>query len=311
MEWIPERVLQKYVKDNKEKFAKYFEGEITSVIWNNDRYPDLTFVIDDKKQIPVEVEWKTSNFLAHRHPPEVLTENEGILLVGKIEPDCDIGKIKQIELSLEDFEKWFAKTSSELVKETTEDLHKIDHQRQIPKLWFTYLSFKGDAVTHFETALRHQVWGIQENYNPTADSQIRGIKKGDLIAFVGPGKQFPGRVPLSDWVKKSFKGYFEKIRVYKVTSDYFKDHSKVWEGKGKWKEEVFPHRFRFDRNPVIVMKNCKINQLGLTTKKELHGTVYSNIRMVDPFSLVDMLHHTEHLTLLESKQELEYLTSLI
>ena len=77
MEWIPERVLQKYVQKNKEKFAKHFDGTITSVTWNNDRYPDLTFVIDGDKEIPVEVEWKTSNFIQHKHPPEVLLEGNG------------------------------------------------------------------------------------------------------------------------------------------------------------------------------------------------------------------------------------------
>jgi len=310
MEWIPERVLQKYVQKNKEKFAKHFDGTITSVLWNDDRYPDLTFVIDGDKKIPVEVEWKTSNFIQHKHPPEVLLDGNGLLIVGKIEPECDVGKIKQVELNLEDFEKWFQKNSEWLVKETTKDLHEIDKKRTIPKLWFTYLSFKGDGVSHFETALKHQVWGIQENYNPTADSQIKGIKKGDLIAFVGPGKNYPGRVPLSDWIKKSFKGYFEKIRVYKVTSDYIYETTKIWKGKGKWASELYPHRFRFDKNPLILVKNCKINKLGLTSKKELHSAVYSNIRMVDPYSLVDILHHSEQLSLSDSKNELEYLSKL-
>lgn len=41
MEWIPEKILQKYIQKNKEKFAEHFEGKITSVVWNNDRYPDL------------------------------------------------------------------------------------------------------------------------------------------------------------------------------------------------------------------------------------------------------------------------------
>jgi len=311
MEWIPERVLQKYVQKNKEKFAKHFDGTITSVIWNNDRYPDLTFVIDGNIEIPVEVEWKTSNFIQHKHPPEVLLEGDGLLIVGKIEPECDVGKIKQVELSLEDFEKWFKRNSGWLVKETTKGLHEIDKKRTIPKLWFTYLSFKGDAVTHFETALKHQVWGIQENYNPTADSQIKGIKKGDLIAFIGPGKKFPGRVPISEWTKKSFKGIFEKIRVYKITGGYYKEYTKIWDVKGKWKNELFPHRFKFDRNPIILVKNCKISNLGLTSKKELHKTVYSNIRMADPFSLVDILHHTDQLTIGESKEELEKVQALI
>ena len=315
MEWIPETVLQRYVKDNKDKFSQYFEGKITHVEWRNDRYPDLVFVIDNNIRIPVEVEWKTSNFLAHKHDPEVLTlgkgyDSKGLLFVGKIEPNYDVGNIEQVEISLKDFEKWFERVSGTLVKETTKELHKIDETRKLPKLWFTYLSFKGDGVLHFETALKNQIWGIQKNYKPTTNNQIKGIQKGDLVAFIGPGKKFPGRVPLSDWVKKSFKGYFEKIQVFKVTSSYFEDNSKVWKTRGKWINELFPHRFNFDRNPLIVMKNIQINKLGLTTKKELHNTVYSNIRMCDPHSLVDILHNAEQLNLKESKDNLEYITKI-
>ena len=40
-------------------------------------------------------------------------------------------------------------------------------------------------------------------------------------------------------------------------------------------------------------------------------TVYSNIRMADPFSLVDILHHTDQLTIPESKEELEKVQALI
>lgn len=316
MEWIPEIVLQRYVKDNKDKFSQYFSGKITHVEWMNDRYPDLVFVIDNKIRIPVEVEWKTSNFLAHKHNPEVLTlgkgfDGKGLLFVGKIEPNYDIGNIEQVQISLKDFEKWFERTSGVLVKETTEELHKIDETRKLPKLWFTYLSFKGDGVLHFETALKNQVWGIQKNYKPTTNSQIKGIQKGDLIAFIGPGKKFPGRVPLSEWTKKSFKGYFEKIQIFKVTSNYFENNSKVWKTRGKWIDELFPHRFNFDRNPLIIMKNVKISNLGLTTKKELHSTVYSNIRMCDPHSLVDILHNAEQLNIEESKNQLNYISKLI
>lgn len=318
MEWVPEKVLQKYVRDNPKKFAYLFDGKIPHIQFNDimDRYPDLTFVIDNKIRIPVEVEWKTSNFLSHKHPPEVISQGKGydrpgFLLVGKKEPQVSIGNIDEYELDLRDFEKWFQEHSDELVLETTAELHRIDEERKLPKLWFTYLSLKGDGVTHFEDALRHQVWGVQKNYKPTTQTQISGIKKGDLIAFIGPGKNFPGRVPLSEWVKKSFKGYFEKIRVYRITSDKYEDEEKIWKTKGKWEDEVFPHRFDFDPVPLVILKNCKINKLSRTTQKELHLMVYSNIRMCDPSSLVDILHNAEKMNLEESVKELEYVSKIL
>ena len=101
------------------------------------------------------------------------------------------------------------------------------------------------------------------------------------------------------------------FRVYKVTSDYFYESTKIWKGKGKWESELYPHRFRFDKNPLILVKNCRINKLGLTSKKELHTAVYSNIRMCDPSSLVDILHYAEKMNLEESLSELEYVAKII
>lgn len=322
MEWIPEIVLQKYVKDNPEHFKNIFDGKIPRIEYNRirDNYPDLTFVIDNKITIPVEVEWKTSNFLSHKHDSKILTkgigyDHPGFLLVAKKEENVKIGNIEQHELDLNKFEKWFVKDSINLVTETTKELH-IKDERIIPKLWFTYLSLKGDAIKHFEVALKHQVWGIQENYKQTtsANSHIQGIKKGDLIVFIGPGHFPGGRVPLSEWIKKSFKGDFEKIRVYRITSDYFyEDKIKIWEPKGEWKKknEVYPHRFHFDRVPLFIMKKWKINKLELTTKEELHSMVYRNFYLCNPSSLVDILHNAEKLDLEESKYELEYISKII
>jgi hypothetical protein len=101
-------------------------------------------------------------------------------------------------------------------------------------------------------------------------------------------------------------------KITKEIRDYSdKDSSVIWKTKGKWKDEVFPHRFNFDRVPLFVLKNCKINKLSLTTKKELHSMVYSNIRMCNPSSLVDILHNAEKLNLAESKSELDYISKII
>lgn len=175
-----------------------------------------------------------------------------------------------------------------------------------------YLSAKGNAVGNFKIGLKHEVWGIPEKFSH--NTQIKKIKKGDLIAFVGPGKNFTGRVSITDWVKKSFKGYFERISVHRITSDYSDaNREKIWDTKknSDKEEELYTQRFNFDRVPIFVMKNCRINKLGLTTKEELHILVYTNIRSCDPASLVDILHNSEKLNLEESKKELEMISEII
>lgn len=317
MEWIPEKVLQKYVKDNPEHFKNIFDGKIPRIEFNRimDKYPDLIFVIDNKITIPVEVEWKTSNFISHKHDSKIITkgigyDRPGFLLVGKKEANSKIGNIKQYEIDLKKFEKWFVQNADNLVTETTKELH-LEDDRTVPKLWIAYISLKGNAVKHFEIALKHQVWEITEKF--LHNTQIKGIKKRDLIAFIGPGRNFSGRIPISEWTKKSFKGYFEKISVHRITSNYSdKERTKIWNSNNKsdGEDEIYPHRFHFDRVPIFIMKNYKINKLGLTVKEELHLMVYTNIRACDPSSLVDILHSAEKLNLEESKYELEYISKM-
>lgn len=93
--------------------------------------------------------------------------------------------------------------------------------------------------------------------------------------------------------KKGFKGYFERIRVYRVTKRYFFDRTPIWRGTGKWKNEAFPHRFGFDRRPIIELKNIRINRLAVNAKQELHGMVYGNFMEANPSTLVDIVYHGE------------------
>jgi hypothetical protein len=105
-------------------------------------------------------------------------------------------------------------------------------ERTFPKLWFTYLSLKAGGTGHFEVSLKAGVWGVQESYHPYVINQISSIQEGDLIGFVGPGRNFLGRVDRSIWVKNSFKGWFERIRLYRVTRRYYFDRTPVWKGRG-------------------------------------------------------------------------------
>lgn len=291
--WLRERVLQRYVIENKSKF-KPFGMKILNIRDNKDKYPDLYCTLENGIEIPAEVEWKSSNFVQHGHDISELKENQGFVLV--CEKDQDLGfEIPQILIEIADFEKWFTVNSLRIIQDTTEPYKKENKERKIPKLWFSYLSLKAGGVSDFEVALEHHTWGVQKNYAPSVINQISTIQKNDLIAFVGPGKAFPGRVNIKTWMKKGFKGYFEKIRVYRVTRSYFYDDKKViWKNSGKWKGELFPHRFEFDPTPIINLVDIGINSLAETAKKELHSMVYGNLINASPSTLVDIIYHGNH-----------------
>ena len=292
--WLKERVLQRYVIENPSKF-KPFGLKILNIRDNKDKYPDLYFVLENGKEIPAEIEWKSSNFVSHKHDITVLKENQGVVLV--LEKDQDLGfEIPQLIIDVKDFEKWFTENSLRIIQDTTRVYKKSKIERKIPKLWFSYLSLKAGGVSDFHKALESHTWGVQKNYSSSMINKISSILENDLIAFVGPGKGFPGRVNIKDWTKRSFKGYFEEIRVFRITSNYFYDDKKIiWTGSGKWKNETFPHRFQFDPIPIIHLKNIEIKLLSETSKQELHSMVYANLISANPSTLVDIIYYGKHM----------------
>lgn len=64
--WLRERVIQRYVIKNKSKF-KPFEMKIFNIQDNKGKYPDLYCTLENGKEVPAEVEWKSSNFVQHGH----------------------------------------------------------------------------------------------------------------------------------------------------------------------------------------------------------------------------------------------------
>jgi len=257
---------------------------------NKDQYPDLYCLLENGNEVPAEVEWQSSNFVQHGHDLNLLKENQGILFV--CEKDQDLGfDIPQIEIDMTHFESWFVDNAAKIIQDTTAPYKKRVEDRKIPKLWFTYLSLKAGGVSDFDLALEKETWGVQENYSPSVINQISTVHENDLIAFIGPGRGFPGRVELKTWLKKGFKGYFERIRVYRVTKGYFLNRTPIWKGTGKWIGEVFPHRFKFDRRQVIDLKNIRISKLAVNSKQELHGMVYGNFIGTNPSTLVDIIYH--------------------
>jgi hypothetical protein len=98
---------------------------------------------------------------------------------------------------------------------------------------------------------------------------------------------------MSEWSKPSFNGRFDYVCVFKVISDYFESSEpKIWETSpnGRWKNELFPHRFKFNKNPLLIMKDLKVKDLSASSKSELQNTVYVNFRMCEPDTLVDIMH---------------------
>jgi len=152
MDAVPEIVLQRYVKDKFQQFQPFFQkhynAKIDYVRSNvpEDKFPDLYFVLEDKREIPVEVEWKTSNFnhaiINNKPNPEFtrFVQQDGLVFVAIEEKNSSLGSIKQVIISLDEFEKWFQANSKKIVKDAVKPLREMEKKTEIAKdmVHFTY-----------------------------------------------------------------------------------------------------------------------------------------------------------------------------
>ena len=79
--WLRERVLQRYVIENFSKYKPFGLKIISKPEDNKDKFPDLWCHLENGKRVPAEVEWKSSNFVQHKHDLNFIRENEGFLFV--------------------------------------------------------------------------------------------------------------------------------------------------------------------------------------------------------------------------------------
>tara|TARA_B100001123_G_C15126677_1_gene953614 strand:- start:207 stop:1109 length:903 start_codon:yes stop_codon:yes gene_type:complete len=294
IKWIHEEVLQRYIKENPHKW-KINGKKVLAVEYNVpfNAYPDLFFTVEgESNRIPVEVEWTSVDF---KHPIEVLKDNKGwVFVCYKNKEDSEIGA-PQFEIPRKDFVRWVKSNGDKLANDTISNIVSDEYKRKTPKLWIQYIGNRGGAIPHYDIALKQQCWGIPQS--ASALKKFKEIKKNDLIMFVIQGVDFAGRVPKQIWEKKSFKGKFKKIQVFRITRGYYQSNKIVW--KKSTSDEIWPHRFDFEARkdnkivPFVNMKNLKVNKMAAHEKEQLRVVVSANFIEGDHSTLVDCMHSSE------------------
>ncbi len=148
MKLVPEVILQRYIQDKFDQFQntfeKLFDSRISYVRRNvhEDKFPDLYFVLEDKRKIPIEVEWKTSNF-DHVYNPEFpsFVKQQGIVIVAIEEKNSSLGSITQLTVSLDKFEKWFESNAKNIVNESLVPLREMQKKTEIAKI-MVHITYK-------------------------------------------------------------------------------------------------------------------------------------------------------------------------
>jgi len=270
IKWLHEEVLQRYVKENPGKW-KINGKKVLAVNYNEpfNTYPDLFCTVEDEQSlIPVEVEWRSSDFIDHDHDINVLRNGRGEIFV--LFKNMDNLGVSQYKIPYNGFKRWVKSKSEKLLEDTVADW-KDPVERKIPKLWIQYIGQRGGAIQHYEVALSAQTWGIPKN--SSALKKFKEIRKNDLIMFVIQGRNFPGRPPYKEWHKKSFKGKFEKIKVFRITSKYYPSNTIIWNPSPSG--EIWPHRFNFDElnsggdNPLLNLREVQVKKMRKPEKRTI------------------------------------------
>ena len=274
VKWIDEKVLQKYWKENCRKYT--VKGiKIVKCRFNPtfDKYPDVYCLLENNKEVPAEVEWKTSDF---NHDISLLKENNGFIIVFEQNQNFEL---EQVIIEQEDFENWFTKNSKKILSESLKQVRTESSARNFPKLWFYYLN--KSANLHFYQEIEKQTWGVPKKFRQL--NRFRDIKSEDLIAFIGPW--FPLRIK-----GKAKTGGRVSLQKFKgrITGDYYYDETEVWE---QGSSEKWPHRFKFAKEPILELKDIRINKLSYSTKTNLHKLIYAIFWEGNPSSLVDLMSH--------------------
>ena len=119
--------------------------------------------------------------------------------------------------------------------------------------------------------------------------------------FVIGGRNFRGRQGQvrNIWHRRSFRGEFDKVQVFRITSDYFRSDEPIWPVR---EGEIYPHRFNFDeldsqgRNPFLSLRDVKIKKMAEYEKEQLRIVVGANFMEGDPSILVECMHCSKQAT---------------
>jgi hypothetical protein len=177
--WFQETILIKYWEDRCQNYTLDDGTKIKSAVRNKSfgYYPDISEnYLSDNRVVPAEIEWVTTNFDRHGHDITTLRDNEGFLVVFKIDAGFPL---KQIEIDEDDFTEWYKTNADQLCQETLSEIKNISKKSKEPQIFLLYLPKKGH--NNYGIALQYGVWGFPTNTKGFRHglSKISQIKKHD------------------------------------------------------------------------------------------------------------------------------------
>jgi hypothetical protein len=281
-QFIHEIVLQEFIIENillldlnikyKNAHHKLVEARFnkTGTFW------DLEGKLDNGVWLPVEVEWISENFDAHKHRKSesfnAFIKKKGVLIVLRKNKEIeyiqqyavlDTIPHKKFELL---FSYWFKKKSRDYSVNTLNEFLVGNYKRKLPRILVIPVS-ENARRNYFSMEPLYRkfsnnplVLGFKENgyYN---NEFVQDIQPGDICLFLDSDGI---RTPRSTFIQKIKKKQIviKKLVAFKITSKLFQiKNSKnkldelYWPDEIKKKELIYPYRCRLADHPFIKIEN--------------------------------------------------------
>lgn len=278
--WFQETILIKYWEDRCQNYTLDDGTKIKSAVRNKSfgYYPDISEnYLSDSRVVPAEIEWVTTNFDRHGHDITTLRDNEGFLVVFKIDAGFPL---KQIEIDEDDFTEWYKTNADQLCQETLSEIKNISKKSKEPQIFLLYLPKKGH--NNYGIALQYGVWGFPTNTKGFRHglSKISQIKKHDIVVVLRNWQAAPnikvtgGRVSPDKYV-----GTFEEIVGLVVTRGFHK----LDKPSEIWPDNPYPYRFEFRKEPLFIGHDVPCNQ------KDLGKSLHEILRRLQISSIVEKI----------------------
>ena len=278
-EYIHEIVLQEYIIENIEmleltvQYKNISREKIIDARSNKTgTFWDLEGKLENGVWIPIEVEWITHNFYAHKHDKnknyEQFLKKNGILLV--LRKNKETPNMQQLSI-LENltealfknhFKKWFKNRADEFTDETLKDYMVGKYKRHIPRVIIYPLS-KNASNNYFPDYELYKkkiedpfILGFKETgYKNNAF--IRDLQPHDICLFIDANGSRCKRNEFIDKIKRDDLDLF-RIAGYKISSKVIDKRAGnididefYWPDEIKKSELIYPYICRLEERPFI------------------------------------------------------------
>lgn len=281
-QYIHEIVLQEYIIEKISSFnlnVKYNNTHHKIVEAKTNRYGtfwDLEGKLDNGIWIPIEVEWISENFIAHRHQQcdsyESFLKRKGILIV--VRKSRELEKVQQyaiLDLVPQNkfkilFSRWLKNKSEEYSLSTLNDFLVGNYKRKLPRILVIPISANARknyfSMEPLYRKKRHDplVLGFKEN-GYINNEFVRDIQPGDICLFIDSDgtrskrNEFIQKVKNGELVITKLVAFQIKSKLFEVRNSVNKLDKLYWPDEIKVQRLIYPHRCTLSDSPFVKFEN--------------------------------------------------------